>query len=420
MDYNNLYIGERYIPIFDGDWNDRKTYEPLTIVNFNNGSYISKRYVPAGILPTDTNYWAPNGTMNGYIAHLQNEIDAINNVTIPAINSDIGEINSDIDDLETFDAAGMYAAFKNKKILIIGDSLSDETVQAPNWVARLRAKCADIGTQIDNLSVAGLGWTSPNPNSGGLIDQLNSVTDIYDYVILFAGVNDYNSQIDLGSATSTNRTTFVGALYTLHNVLHTKCPSAVVYYCTSPHVDLWTQAQKPVAHNRYRSRAYVACQRFGWLMIDTTILPGYNLIDWPSEYSDGIHVKPNYSQRLCDHIVKGVMSGGENPKTFYNRYEVDFDAPYTSKFVFDFYNDGRVKLTFIQTEMFTAGNKTVVASPDGGYVNNQVIAIPTLYGTVGVYMWSSGIIINVPENLPNGYSSTYLLDVDDYVMPIDY
>lgn len=316
--------------------------------------------------------------------------------------------------------AGVYANFKNKKILIVGDSLSDESVQSPNWVARLRTKCADLGTQIDNLSVAGQGWTSSSASSGGLIDVLKSVTDIYDIVILFAGVNDYNSQAALGAAGSVDRTTFAGALYALKNKLHAKCPSAIVYYCTSPHTTLWTQAQKPIPHNRYRSRAYAACQRFGWLMIDTTILPNYNLIDYPTEYSDGIHVKPNYSQVLCDHIIEAIVAGGENPKRFANRYEVPFDSPYTSSLLFSFYNDGLIKLTFIQSDTFTAGNKTVVASPDKGYTSGEVIAIPTVAGNIALYMWGSGIIINVPASLPTGYSKTIFYDESDYNMPIAY
>lgn len=408
------YIGARYVPKFMGVYDPTQDYEALCVVDNNMGTtYISKIPTPPGTPLTDTTHWALYGASSGAIINLQNEIDDINNVTIPAITSDI-------DKLQSYSDAELYAFFKNKKILIVGDSISDESVQAPNWVARLRTKCADLGTQIDNVSVAGMGWTSPTPGSGGLIDQFGAVTDTYDYVILFAGVNDYNAQVTPGSANDANRTSFMGALYELHNVLHTKCPSAVVYYCTSPHVKLWTQAEKPIAHNRYRSRAYSACQRFGWLMIDTSILPGYNLIDWPTEYSDGIHFKPNYSQRLCDHIIEAVIAGGETPKVFANRYEVAFDSPRTSKLVFYFYNDGYYRVTFIQNETFNTGNITVVANPDGGYTNAQVIIIPTQYGNIGLYMWGSGIIINVPSGLPTGYSNAYLHEDADYIMPIDY
>ena len=73
---NNVYIGSRYVPIFDGDWDATKVYEPLTIVNYNGGSYTSKRTVTAGTLPTNTNYWALTGNYNGQIAALQTQLNA--------------------------------------------------------------------------------------------------------------------------------------------------------------------------------------------------------------------------------------------------------------------------------------------------------------------------------------------------------
>lgn len=72
---NNVYIGSRYVPIFDGDWDSTKVYEPLTIVNYNGGSYTSKRTVTAGTLPTNTNYWALTGNYNGQIANLQTQLN---------------------------------------------------------------------------------------------------------------------------------------------------------------------------------------------------------------------------------------------------------------------------------------------------------------------------------------------------------
>ena len=78
---NNVYIGSRYVPIFDGAWNNTKTYEPLTIVEYGNSSYTSKKSVPAGTLPTNTSYWALTGNYNGQISNLQTQIDAIKSVT---------------------------------------------------------------------------------------------------------------------------------------------------------------------------------------------------------------------------------------------------------------------------------------------------------------------------------------------------
>lgn len=72
---NNVYIGARYVPKFDGDWDNTKVYEPLTIVMYSGSSYTSKREVPVGTMPTDVDYWANTGNLNGYISLLQGEID---------------------------------------------------------------------------------------------------------------------------------------------------------------------------------------------------------------------------------------------------------------------------------------------------------------------------------------------------------
>ena len=45
------YVGARYVPLFAEplEWNNTKTYEPLTIVYNNGNSYNSRQYVPTGI-----------------------------------------------------------------------------------------------------------------------------------------------------------------------------------------------------------------------------------------------------------------------------------------------------------------------------------------------------------------------------------
>lgn len=40
-----------------GAWSNTTAYEALDVVTYNNGLYISKQDVPAGTLPTNTNFW---------------------------------------------------------------------------------------------------------------------------------------------------------------------------------------------------------------------------------------------------------------------------------------------------------------------------------------------------------------------------
>ena len=70
------YVGARYVPLFAEplEWNNTKTYEPLTIVYNNGNSYTSRQYVPAGIEITNTHYWALTGNYNAQIEQYRDEV----------------------------------------------------------------------------------------------------------------------------------------------------------------------------------------------------------------------------------------------------------------------------------------------------------------------------------------------------------
>ena len=63
------YIGARYVPLFadPAEWDNTKTYEPLTIVLHEGNSYTSRQYVPTGVDITNTDFWALTGNYNAQI-----------------------------------------------------------------------------------------------------------------------------------------------------------------------------------------------------------------------------------------------------------------------------------------------------------------------------------------------------------------
>lgn len=89
----NKYIGARYVPIFDGEWSNTKTYEPLTVVTNEGNSYISKTNVPTGIEINNETYWVLFSNYNAQIQQLINEIEQA--------QSDITENSNDINVLES-------------------------------------------------------------------------------------------------------------------------------------------------------------------------------------------------------------------------------------------------------------------------------------------------------------------------------
>ena len=73
----NTYVGARYVPIFDGDWDNTKKYDPLTIVMYQGDSYTSKTYVPVGANISNKTFWAKTGNYNAQVAQLANEVEGI-------------------------------------------------------------------------------------------------------------------------------------------------------------------------------------------------------------------------------------------------------------------------------------------------------------------------------------------------------
>lgn len=99
------YIGARYVAkIYENsqdpnssEWEPNVTWEPLVIVTYQNGSYMSKKPIPGNIgnPPANPQYWTQTGFYNGQIASLQHQVDEIN-LALGAVNDDIDGINADI------------------------------------------------------------------------------------------------------------------------------------------------------------------------------------------------------------------------------------------------------------------------------------------------------------------------------------
>ena len=72
------YIGARYVPLFDdpAEWDNTKTYEPLTIVLHKGNSYTSRQYVPTGIDINNNEYWALTGNYNAQVEAYRAETQA--------------------------------------------------------------------------------------------------------------------------------------------------------------------------------------------------------------------------------------------------------------------------------------------------------------------------------------------------------
>lgn len=135
------YIGARYvIKIYENstdpssaEW-EQGNFEPLIMVTWMNGSYLSKKQVPASVgNPADNpTYWVQTGFYNGQIATLQAQIDTLNNTTIPAIVNDVTTLESNVNK--------KTLKMSERTFLFMGDSYDVSTGYMGNIASYIKCK----------------------------------------------------------------------------------------------------------------------------------------------------------------------------------------------------------------------------------------------------------------------------------------
>ena len=207
------YIGARYVPIFMGEHDSNKSYEPLSIVTDAgaNSSYTSKKFVPIGIDLTNTEYWALTGTVSGAIVRLTERVNAIEN-----------RVNVQAKNVRDQDAL----------LICIGDSYMDGTALSDyeTPVTQIAAHFnKTIGENCLKWTKGGLGFLGAGNNS--VLTYINTrlpelsqddkqlVTDI----VIGVGYNDAHD-VDYSMWG-----TLCGKIESVSNLLHSEFPNATIY-----------------------------------------------------------------------------------------------------------------------------------------------------------------------------------------------
>ena len=129
------YIGARYVPIFadPAEWNNTRTYEPLTIVMHEGNSYTSCQYVPKGIDILNEKFWALTGNYNAQVEQYRVETAQykaiIDGTVIPAVNKNSEDIKTNASDIATVknDIATVKSDY-TKVHSIVAEMVSDATL----------------------------------------------------------------------------------------------------------------------------------------------------------------------------------------------------------------------------------------------------------------------------------------------------
>lgn len=143
------YIGSRYVPIFADpiEWDNRRSYEPLTIVTYNNESYTSRCYVGPGIDITNVRYWAKTGAYNAQVEQYKSEVKDLSS-QVSGFASDNAEFREKIDQYDKDNAAMKNTVAKNDARV---DNLAERVATAETEIDGLQATTAQHTKDLADL-----------------------------------------------------------------------------------------------------------------------------------------------------------------------------------------------------------------------------------------------------------------------------
>ena len=209
----------------------------------------------------------------------------------------------------TEDVGEIKRKFGGKKILILGDSLSwEDPAGTVTWVKRFRDVVGPLASKIDNLSYGGY-------TSSDILEKVNSLTETYDIIIVWCGINDCTSGIEIGYVNGANRGTFA---YNMINIIGNL--QAKNFYSEIYCLGFMTQStpwftKNITLHNPryYNQIIYNACVILGAAYIDMASNMfghrSYQNLIWTT---DGLHPIKEMQNIMGDKIISSMLKEGDS------------------------------------------------------------------------------------------------------------
>lgn len=172
---NNIYIGNRYVPIFANpvEWDNLRSYEPLTIVTYQGTSYTSKKTVPVGVALNNTEYWVVTGNYNAQVAQLTNDVESLDR----SVDDLTNKVNINVDSYVTPEMYGAYGDGTHNDSNAIATAFTDAL---NNHKILILSKKYLIGTSLtlDFLATGG-GYGSVDIVCSGTLIMNNTLTLVH-------------------------------------------------------------------------------------------------------------------------------------------------------------------------------------------------------------------------------------------------
>ena len=166
---NNVYIGNRYVPVFADpvEWDNLRQYEPLTIVTYQGTAYTSKKTVPVGTALSNTEYWVVTGNYNAQVEEYRQEVVALDgrvttlNGTVTSQGNQITALGNRVTATEKV-ANTEKSARLDRHFLLIADSYGMRSTSQPTWTELW----AQYIPNTRQKSVSSIGFTTgTNPSN---------------------------------------------------------------------------------------------------------------------------------------------------------------------------------------------------------------------------------------------------------------
>lgn len=193
-DYSGVreYIGARYVPVFAGEWDENRGYEPLTIVLWQGNSFTSTQYVPSHVDINNSEYWAETGNWNAQIEAYRKEVLAFderikeNESNIAENVAAIGEetknrvaADKELEEnmkslIAQVNQQNILSLYKGKNCVWVGDSFTTGVGASPREKRVSTVFCNAMEMTEFNFGVGASGWIWGTSSNEPYITQVQN------------------------------------------------------------------------------------------------------------------------------------------------------------------------------------------------------------------------------------------------------
>lgn len=259
------------------------------------------------------------------------------------------------------------STFKTLKCGVLGDSIT----YGAGASSTEKGYAYLLKNDFSSVEVNGV----PGANvSNGYLSRINNLSDDLDVIIVLGGINDYATNIPLGTISSAD-TTFYGALNNIVNALKSKYLGKELFLCTPLQASISgkssdIQNSQNLSLQDYRKAIIEVAEKYSVPCIDLYAMSGMNFahnVDERNYYStDGVHPNDIGHQKLYERVLKSIQNILVSVSTVVSKELISIDAVYTQNatVVYPTTSLNSLKSNLVVEATYNDGSTSVINSND--------------------------------------------------------